>query len=120
MSIKTCKQHANEPIFIYAQCAGCEIQRYRDEVKQLKAENERLERNRDMWKGQVERQGEELTSLRKDAERYRWLRSSDWYVGSDDFYCSEGGSMENYSNENFSPDDLDATIDAAISSPENH
>lgn len=74
MSIKTCKQHANEPIFIYAQCAGCEIQRYRDEVKQLKAENERLERNRDMWKGQVERQAEELTSLRKDAERYRRIK----------------------------------------------
>ena len=30
----------------------------------LKAENERLERNRDMWKGQVERQAEELTTLR--------------------------------------------------------
>ena len=93
---------------------------YYDEYAKLKAENERLERNRDMWKDQVERQAEELTSLRKDAERYRWLRSSDWCVGSDDFYCSEGGSMENYSNENFSPDDLDATIDAAISYPENH
>lgn len=32
---------------------------------ELKAENERLERNRDMWKGQVERQAEELTALRK-------------------------------------------------------
>lgn len=45
-------------------------------VDQLRAENERIERNRDMWKGQVERQAEELTSLRKDAERYRWLMSS--------------------------------------------
>ncbi|MBP5969443.1 hypothetical protein [Pseudomonas iridis] len=32
---------------------------------ELKAESERLERNRDMWKGQVERQAEELTMLRK-------------------------------------------------------
>lgn len=32
---------------------------------ELKAENERLERNRDMWKGQVERQAEELTAPRK-------------------------------------------------------
>lgn len=40
MSVKTCKQHANEPIFIYAQCAACEIQRYRNQVDELKAENE--------------------------------------------------------------------------------
>ena len=32
----------------------------RAEAARLKAENERLERNRDMWKGQVERQTEEL------------------------------------------------------------
>lgn len=38
MSVKTCKQHANEPIFIYAQCAACEIQRYRNQVDELKAE----------------------------------------------------------------------------------
>lgn len=83
MSVKTCKQHANEPIFIYAQCAACEIQRYRDEVKQLKAENERLERNRDMWKGQVELQAEELTSMRKDAEQWRALvgRAKDPVIG---------------------------------------
>lgn len=41
---------------------------------ELKAESERIERNRDMWKGQVERQAEELTSLRKDAERYRRIK----------------------------------------------
>lgn len=35
---------------------------------QLKAENERLERNRDMWKAQVERQAEELTAMRKEGE----------------------------------------------------
>ena len=32
---------------------------------ELKAENERLERNRDMWKGQVERQTETIEGLRK-------------------------------------------------------
>lgn len=48
MSIKTCKQHAKEPVFIYAECAGCEIQRYRNEVKSLKA----------------------------DAERYRWMKAN--------------------------------------------
>ena len=53
MSVKTCKQHANEPIFIYAQCAACEIQRYRNDVERLKAENE---------------------SLRADADRYRRIK----------------------------------------------
>ncbi len=48
MSIKTCKQHTREPVFIYAECAGCEIQRYRDEIKALKA----------------------------DAERYRWMKAN--------------------------------------------
>ena len=32
---------------------------------ELKAENERLERNRDMWKGQVDRQCETIEGLRK-------------------------------------------------------
>lgn len=48
MTIKTCKQHAKEPVFIYAACAGCEIQRYRDEVK----------------------------SLKTDADRYRWMKAN--------------------------------------------
>lgn len=48
MTIKTCKQHTKEPVFIYAACAGCEIQRYRKEVKDLKA----------------------------DAERYRWMKAN--------------------------------------------
>lgn len=83
MSIKTCKQHAKEPVFIYAACAGCEIQRYRDQEKVLKAENERLERNRDMWKGQVELQAKELTSMHKDAEQWRALvgRAKDPVIG---------------------------------------
>lgn len=34
-------------------------------LDEIKAENERIARNRDMWKGQVERQAEELTRLRK-------------------------------------------------------
>ena len=38
---------------------------------ELKAENERLERNRDMWKGQVERQAEELTALREEVTEWK-------------------------------------------------
>lgn len=38
---------------------------------ELKAENERIERNRDMWKGQVERQAEELTALRGEVTEWK-------------------------------------------------
>ncbi|MGY2183303.1 hypothetical protein [Pseudomonas agarici] len=38
---------------------------------ELKAENERIERNRDMWKGQVERQSEELTALRGEVTEWK-------------------------------------------------
>ena len=37
---------------------------------ELKAENERIKRNRDMWKGQVERQSEELTALRVEVTEW--------------------------------------------------
>ena len=50
MSVKTCKQHANEPIFIYAQCAACEIQRYRNQVDELKAEVEELRKDAESWR----------------------------------------------------------------------
>lgn len=40
-------------------------------VLDLISEVERLERNRDMWKGQVERQAEELTSLRAEVEEWK-------------------------------------------------
>ena len=43
----------------------------RAEAARLKAENERLERNRDMWKGQVERQTEELTTLRGEVAEWK-------------------------------------------------
>lgn len=50
---------------------------------ELKAESERIERNRDMWKGQVELQAKELTSMHKDAEQWRALvgRAKDPVIG---------------------------------------
>ena len=59
-----------------AEVAGLKTgyQAYERVNAELKAESERIERNRDMWKGQVARQAEELTSLRKDAERYRRIK----------------------------------------------
>lgn len=45
------------------------------ERDQLLAEVERTGNNRDMWKGQCERQAEELGQLRTEVERYRHLRN---------------------------------------------
>lgn len=55
-----CKDHAKNPIKGYFACPGCEVQMLRDEVERIKSENE---------------------ELRKDADRYRWLkrqRSKAW------------------------------------------
>lgn len=52
--------------------------------------------------------------LVRDAERYRWIRASNWYVGPDDFFANEGGELEGYKNENFNAENLDMAIDAAI------
>lgn len=38
------------------------------QLVQLKADNERMARNRDMWKGQVERQAKDIEALRNDAQ----------------------------------------------------
>lgn len=57
---------------------------------------------------------EYIAELKRDAERYRWLRESMWYVGRDQFYCGEGGYMQNYTNENYDQENLDAAIDAAM------
>lgn len=57
----------------------------------------------------------EVAELKKDAERYRWLRESRWYVGPDDFYCGEGGDMNEYENHNCQAETLDAAIDAELS-----
>ncbi len=72
---------------------------------ELKAENERLERNRDMWKGQVERQAEEMTALRKDADRYRWLRVKQTFIWL----------IQDWLPSNAVLTDVDAEIDAAMS-----
>ncbi len=56
----------------------------------------------------------ENAELRKDAGRYRWLRDSAWYVGPDEFYCGEGGDMNEYENHNCRAETLDAAIDAAM------
>jgi len=66
------------------------LQRVETERDQLRAEVERTSNNRDMWKGQCERQAEQLAQLRAEverlrpnAERYEWLRDnheSDWAI----------------------------------------
>ena len=56
----------------------------------------------------------ENAELAKDAGRYKWLRDSIWYVGPDDFYCGEGGDMNEYENHNCQADTLDTAIDTAM------
>ena len=56
----------------------------------------------------------ENAELAKDAGRYRWLRDSIWYVGPDDFYCGEGGDMNEYENHNCQAETLDTAIDTAL------
>ena len=56
----------------------------------------------------------ENAELAKDAGRYRWLRDSIWYVGPDDFYCGEGGDMNEYENHNCQAETLDTAIDTAM------
>lgn len=56
----------------------------------------------------------ENAELRKDAGRYRWLRDSAWYVGPDEFYCGEGGDMNEYENHNCQAETLDIAIDTAM------
>lgn len=50
----------------------------------------------------------------RDAARYRWLQRSNWYVGPDSFYCTEGGDLVEYNDKNVSAENLNAEIDAAI------
>ena len=58
----------------------------------------------------------ERAELLLDAGRYRWLRQSMWYVGPDNFFCGEGGDMNDYENHNYLATTLDAAIDAAMQS----
>ncbi|AOZ14966.1 hypothetical protein AA042_21695 [Pseudomonas lundensis] len=56
------REHMAMVVQLKAEVAGLRTgyEAYERVNAELKAENERLERNRDMWKGQVERQTEEL------------------------------------------------------------
>lgn len=98
--MKTCKKHIKDPVICYSDCAGCEMQRLTDERNKLKAENERLTAMLAEWDrsphGKVVLENMEL---RKDAERYRWLRQY-----TVDSYGAQG-SFES----------LDRDIDAAMS-----
>ena len=79
---------------------------------ELKAENERIERNRDMWKGQVERQAEELAALRKDAERYRMVRGIASISASRRYLVIKRRPVNGFSSS--TARDFDASIDAAL------
>jgi small-conductance mechanosensitive channel len=103
-----------------------------DERDQLKADNERLKRNRDMWRDQVEEQSKELTSFRKnslmmaeafkkdidafrkDAMRYQYLRR-DLSRGGDSDFCIVRKYLKSPSLERIlSLESADEEIDTAM------
>jgi hypothetical protein len=48
----------------------------------------------------------------EDAERYRKLAASNWYIGPAGFYCDEAGGMNDYADMNNGREALDAAVDA--------
>lgn len=40
--MKTCKKQIAEPVFVYRECAGCELQGLRDERDQARGESQEL------------------------------------------------------------------------------
>jgi hypothetical protein len=83
---QSCEKHAALPVVGHSPCAGCEIER-------LKAENE---------------------ELRKDAERYRWIRS-DVSVGKSDFCIMRKHWGADSLSAVVCLDEADIQIDAAMS-----
>ena len=69
--MKTCKEHSENPVFIYAQCAGCEVARYRKNEESIK---------------------QEIESLKKDADRFRFIEQ-DASSGMSNIYGDEWVSV---------------------------
>lgn len=69
--MKTCKEHSENPVFIYAQCAGCEVARYRKNEESIK---------------------QEIESLKKDAYRFRFIEQDASY-GMSNIYGDEWVSV---------------------------
>lgn len=60
------------PIITFSQIQvhlGPVFEKMTAEIDRLTSDRDRIERNRDMWKGQCERQAEQLTSLRGVSDR---------------------------------------------------
>lgn len=66
---------------------------------------------------ELKRRDEEIASLRKDAERYRWLRN-EISVGVPNGMEHEAGALvEVHDNSTDVPEELDKLIDAAMNVP---
>ncbi|MFJ3121280.1 hypothetical protein ACIPI6_32725 [Pseudomonas protegens] len=65
-----CKEHFLNPVKGYSACPGCEVERLRAELKGLRTG--------------FDAQNEVIVGLRKDAERYRWLRDGAGYCDTRD------------------------------------
>ena len=65
VSAKAVSEASKANIFNVLEMALQDIARLAEEVETLKADRDRTARNRDMWKGQCERQAYQLRSRRK-------------------------------------------------------
>jgi len=45
--VKVCKRHADNPVTIYHQCVGCELEWFHEELEQKQQEIKRLKQERD-------------------------------------------------------------------------
>ena len=67
-----------------------------DELERLTADRDRIARNRDMWKGQVDRQAADLHSLCNSIRANEGLPTikaeaeTDWRDGRDSYYTTHG------------------------------
>lgn len=66
-----CEKHKESPVVGLSPCPGCEIENIRRVRDQLHAELSAYKKRRD---GEVSELKSENEELKKDAERYRWLR----------------------------------------------
>lgn len=83
---------------------------------ELRAECEKLRKYGEEFASLAERRREQVEALRKDAERYRWLRDEAGY----DWDVSYGKLEIRIETPHHDASDLDACIDAAMSKEQSH
>jgi hypothetical protein len=93
-----------------------ELKELTDEITSLKEKVRMLNQLCEFNEEGQRRLIEQLAECKKDAERLDWLIKSNWYVGPNEFYCTEGGDLVEFDDKNDCH--LRANIDAAMAQKE--